>query len=341
MKRHLNTLFVTTEGSYLAKEGQAVLVRVEKETRLRVPLINLDGIVCFGRVGASPSLLGACAEAGVSVSLMNRHGRLRACVLGFLPGNVLLRRAQYRASDDSELSARIARTIVAAKIANCRSVLLRGARDSRSTETVEALQQVASTLENPLREVRTATTVDSARGHEGNAAAGYFAVFNHFISADGFSMDSRSRRPPLDAVNSLLSFLYSMLCHDARSACETVGLDSQVGFLHRDRPGRPSLALDLMEELRPFLVDRLVLSLINRGQVRPAGFRVTESGAVRMDDDTRKAVLVAYQKRKQDEIRHPFLDERTTVGLLVHLQARLLARFLRGDLDEYPPFIWR
>ena len=183
MKRHLNTLFVTTEGSYLAKEGQAVLVRVEKETRLRVPLINLDGIVCFGRVGASPSLLGACAEAGVSVSLMNRHGRLRACVLGFLPGNVLLRRAQYRASDDSELSARIARTIVAAKIANCRSVLLRGARDSRSTETVEALQQVASTLENPLREVRTATTVDSARGHEGNAAAGYFAVFNRWTVA--------------------------------------------------------------------------------------------------------------------------------------------------------------
>lgn len=341
MKRHLNTLFVVTDGSYLSKEGQAVRVKVEKETKLRVPLINLDGIVCFGRVGASPALLGACAEAGVTVSMMSRHGRLLARVVGFTPGNVLLRRTQYRTADDPDQSASIARNIVAAKIANCRSVLLRSARDSSNSQVKDSLQAAARSMENPLREARHAKTVDTARGYEGEAAATYFRVWNDLLGGKGFVMNGRSRRPPLDPVNALLSFLYSLLSHDARSAAEAAGLDSQVGFLHRDRPGRPSLALDLMEELRPFLADRVALSLINRGQVTPDGFRTSESGAVVMDDDTRKTVLSAYQKRKQDELTHPFLGEKITIGLLVHLQARLLARHLRGDLDEYPPFLWR
>lgn len=341
MKRHLNTLFVTTEGSYLSKEGQAVRVKVEKETRMRVPLINLDGIVCFGRIHCSPVLLGACAEAGVRVSFMSQNGRLRAAVVGFTSGNVLLRRTQYRLADDAEATCRIARQIVAAKIANGRSVLLRAARDGKQDSAIAALKQTARSLVNPLEAVRKAQSTESVRGSEGEAAASYFAAFNEMLAGDEFAMTGRSRRPPLDPANALLSFLYSMLCHDARSACEAAGLDAAVGFLHRDRPGRPSLALDLMEELRPFLVDRLVLSLINRRQVSPGGFRTTESGAVLMEDDTRKAVVTAYQKRKQDEITHPFLDEKTTVGLLVHLQARLLARHLRGELDEYPPFIWR
>ena len=341
MKRHLNTLFVVTDGSYLSKEGQAVRVKVEKETKLRVPLINLDGIVCFGRVGASPALLGACAEAGVTVSMMSRHGRLLARVVGFTPGNVLLRRTQYRVADNPDQSAAIARNIVAAKIANCRSVLLRSARDSSDPQTKDSLQAAARSMENPLREARHAQTVDAARGYEGEAAATYFRLWNDLIVGKGFVMNGRSRRPPLDPVNALLSFIYSLLSHDARSAAEAAGLDSQVGFLHRDRPGRPSLALDLMEELRPFLADRVALSLINRGQVTLNGFRTSESGAVVMDDDTRKTVLSTYQKRKQDELTHPFLGEKTTVGLLIHLQARLLARHLRGDLDEYPPFLWR
>lgn len=341
MKRHLNTLFVMTEGSYLSKEGQAVRVKVEKQTKLRVPLINLDSIVCFGRVGASPALLGACAKADVAVSMMSRHGRLLARVIGFSPGNVLLRRTQYRSTDDEARSARIARNIVAAKIANCRSVLLRSARDSSDAATREGLQAAARTMENPLREARQSTSVNAARGYEGGAAAAYFRLWNRLVNSQDFQISRRSRRPPLDPANALLSFLYSLLCHDARSAAETVGLDSQVGFLHRDRPGRPSLALDLMEELRPFLADRVALSLINRGQVTARGFRTSESGTVLMDDETRKVVVTAWQKRKQDEITHPFLGEKTTVGLLVHLQARLLARHLRGDLDEYPPFLWR
>lgn len=341
MKRHLNTLFITTEGTYLSKEGQSVRVKIEKTTKLRVPLINLDGIVCFGRVSCSPALLGACAEAGVRVSFMTSYGRLRAAVVGFTSGNVLLRRTQYRLADTPEATCQIARQIVSAKIANCRSVLLRAARDSKNESTIAALQATARSLTNPLDAARKSPSTDSVRGTEGEAAAAYFGAFNHLLSGEEFSMNGRNRRPPRDAVNALLSFLYSMLCHDARSACEAAGLDSAVGFLHRDRPGRPSLALDLMEELRPFLVDRLVLSLINRRQVHLKGFRTTESGGVVMDDDTRKIVLTSYQKRKQDEITHSFLEEKTTVGLLVHLQARLLARRLRGDLDDYPPFIWR
>lgn len=343
MKHHLNTLFVTTQGAYLAKESEAVLVRVEKQTKLRVPIHTLGGIVCFGNVTCSPYLMGLCGERGVAISFMTEKGRFLARVAGFTPGNVMLRREQYRRADDPGCCAGIARAVVVGKIANARTVLLRGIRDRPDGAGIATLQHASDTLERCIRQARAADSVDVLRGVEGEAARIYFGVFNRLITTqrDTFVFHERSRRPPLDNVNALLSFLYAMLAHDLRAACETTGLDAAVGFLHRDRPGRPGLALDLMEEFRPFLVDRLVLSLINRRQVQGSGFRRAPGGGVRMDDATRKAVLVAYQKRKQEELVQPFLGEKTTVGLLPHLQARLLARHLRGDLDGYPPFVWR
>jgi CRISPR-associated protein Cas1 len=343
MKPHLNTLFITTQGSYLAKEGLAVLVRVEKQTKLRVPLHTLGGIVCFGRVGISPSLMGLCGQTGVAISFLSERGQFLARVTGFTSGNVLLRREQYRRADSMKESAAIARAMVAAKIANCRSVLLRNSRDYVDAPNRSVVDAAAGKMLFNLESIQKCEDLDSLRGLEGDAAGIYFDAFDHLITAqkEGFAFKTRSRRPPLDNVNALLSFLYAMLGHDARCAAEAAGLDPAVGFLHRDRPGRPGLALDLMEEFRPFLADRLALSLINRRQVSPAGFTTSESGGIRMDDPTRKAVLVAWQKRKQEEITHPFLNEKTTVGLLLHLQARFLARHLRGDLDAYPPFLWK
>lgn len=343
MKRHLNTLFVTTQGAYLSKDGEAVLVRVENETRLRVPIHTLGGIVCFGRVGCSPFLMGLCAKRGVSISLLTENGRFLARVHGFTPGNVLLRREQYRRADDAGASAEIARSIVLGKLANARIVLQRAGRDHPENGDSGALRGAIAQLDRCIGDAQSAVSLKTLRGAEGEAARAYFGVFNRLITAqrEDFVFRERSRRPPLDNVNALLSFLYALLGHDVRTACEAAGLDPAVGFLHRDRPGRPSLALDLMEEFRAFLADRLALSLINRRQVQASGFQRTESGGVQMDDATRKVVLVAYQKRKQEEIRHPFLGERTTVGLLPHLQARLLARHLRGELDAYPPFVWR
>jgi CRISPR-associated protein Cas1 len=343
MKRHLNTLFVTTQGSYLSKEGQAVVVKVEKETKLRVPLHTLGGIVCFGQVGCSPYLLGMCAEAGVAISFLTEHGRFLARVHGFTPGNVLLRREQYRRADNLCTSAEVARPMVIAKIANSRTVLLRALRDHPEKGGGVALGHAVVHLDRCLSDAQKVADLDALRGVEGEAARVYFGIFDQLITAqkESFAFRERSRRPPLDNVNSLLSFLYALLAHDARAACEAAGLDPAVGFLHRDRPGRPGLALDLMEEFRAFLADRLALSLINRRQVQGSGFKAAASGGIQMDEATRKTVLVAYQKRKQEEIQHPFLGEKTTVGLLLHLQARLLARYLRGDLDGYPPFIWR
>ncbi len=343
-------MFVTTQGSYLRKDGEAVQVMVERESKLRVPLHNLGGIVCFGRVGASPALLGRCAEHGIAVTYLTEHGRLLARVLGFSPGNVLLRRAQYRRADgladddgDADGLLPVVQPIVMAKLLNSRAVLLRAVRDYPDASGRADLESAAQRLAKGVDQARRSRDVDHLRGIEGESAGIYFGVFQHLITRprDDWPFNGRSRRPPLDRVNALLSFLYTLLVHDARSACEAAGLDSQVGFLHRDRPGRPSLALDLMEELRAFLCDRLALSLINRGQIKPTGFRTTEAGGVLMNDDTRKAVLTAYQKRKQETLDHPFLQERVSVGLIVHLQARLLARYLRGDLDAYPAFIWR
>lgn len=343
MKRHGNTLYVTTPGAYLAKDGETVAVRIEGETRLRVPIHTLDGVVCFGKVSASPFLLGFCAKRGVGFSMLSEYGRFLARVQGPVSGNVLLRREQYRRADSEDASAAIARSFLAAKVANARWVLVRWLRAPTDDTGAEAVRRAAETLRHRLDEIEREPTLDRLRGIEGHAARQYFEVFDHLIGQqkDGFRFAGRNRRPPTDPVNALLSFLYTLLRHDCESALETVGLDPAVGYLHRDRPGRASLALDLMEELRPYLADRLALSLINKRQVHPAGFTRDEGGAVWMDDDTRKAVITAYQQRKDDTLEHPFLQERTTVGLLMHLQALLLARHLRGDLDAYPAFFAR
>ncbi len=343
MKRLLNTLFVTTQGSYLTREGETVLVRIEHETKLRIPIHTLDSIVCFGQVSCSPPMMGLCGERNVTLSFLSERGKFLARVHGPISGNVLLRREQYRRADDEEASAQIARAVVAAKIANSRTVLLRAVRDRPEHEGVPALQEAAKRLVHVLEDLKSPLPLNTIRGLEGEAARNYFGVFDHLITAqkESFFFHHRSRRPPLDNVNGLISFLYTLLVHDVTSALEAVGLDPAVGYLHRDRPGRPGLALDLMEEFRSYFADRLALSLINRQQIKGKGFRTTETGAVLMDDDTRKTVLVAYQKRKQEEIQHPFLEEKVAIGLLPHIQALLLARYHRGDLDGYPPFLWK
>ena len=343
MRQLLNTLFVTTQGAYLSREGEAVLVRVEHENKLRVPIHTLGGIVCFGLVSCSPPLMELCGDRNVAISFLSEQGRFYARVQGPVSGNVLLRREQYRRADIEVVSSEIARAVVIAKIANCRTVLLRAVRGRPDAPEVTAIEVASRRLARLLDELRQPAPLEVVRGREGDAARTYFEVFDHLIAAqkEDFFFHERSRRPPLDNVNALLSFFYTLLAHDVTAALETVGLDPAVGFLHRDRPGRPSLALDLMEEFRPIFADRLALSLINLQQIRGKGFRQTESGAVMMDDATRKEVLVAYQKRKQEEIQHPFLNEKLAVGLLPHVQAMLLARYLRGDLDGYPPFFWK
>lgn len=344
MKKLLNTLYVTTQGAWLARERENVLVRVEQETRLRLPVHNLGSIVGFGQVSASAPLMGLCAERGVSLNFFTEQGRFLARVEGPVSGNVLLRRAQYRRSDTPESSAELAATLVAAKIANSRFVLQRALRDRPKSSHRNNIEAAIDHLATLLRRVRNSSMeLDSIRGYEGAAAHAYFEVFNHLILSDSgdFEFKGRNRRPPRDAVNALLSFVYTLLRHDIASALEGVGLDPAVGFLHRDRPGRPALGLDLMEELRAPLADRLVLALINRKQVSPGGFSVDETGGVSMDNDTRKSVLVAWQERKQESVRHPYLNESVPIGLIPHLQARLLANHLRGELDAYPAFIWR
>jgi len=343
MKKLLNTLYVTTQGAYLAKEGETVVVSVNREARLQVPLHTLSGIVCFGQVSCSPFLMGFCAERGVGLSYLTEHGRFLARVQGPVSGNVLLRREQYRRADDGDGSAAVARGVLIGKVANSRTVLQRALRDHGGKADVVALEDAAKRLRTSLDRLQGAASVDTLRGIEGDAAGTYFGVFDHLITSqkEDFQFHARSRRPPLDNINCLLSFLYTLLMHDVRGALESVGLDPAVGFLHRDRPGRPGLALDLMEEFRPVLADRLALSLVNLGVVKKNGFRKTETGAVLMDDETRKALLIAYQKRKQEEIMHPYLGEKVEFGLLPFVQALLLARHLRGDLDGYPPFLWK
>jgi CRISP-associated protein Cas1 len=343
MKQLLNTLYVTTQGAYLARDGETVVVKVEQDVALRVPIHTLSSVVCFGRVSHSPPLLGLCAERGVALSFLTESGRFLARVQGPVSGNVLLRREQYRRSDDDTKTSEIARSVVIAKVANCRTVLLRAAREKPEADGRPDLERAAQRLGQLVDELQKEMPLDTVRGHEGDAARVYFGAFDHLIteSKDAFFFRERSRRPPLDNINALLSLLYTLLTHDVTAALEGVGLDPAVGFLHRDRPGRPSLALDLVEELRPVIADRLALSMINRRQLTGDGFRTTESGAVEMDDGTRKEVLVAYQKRKQEELVHPFLKERIAFGIVPHAQAMLLARHLRGDLEGYPSFLWR
>ena len=342
MKKHLNTLFVTTQGAYLAKDGETVAVRIDGEVALRVPLHTLGAIVCFGNVGCSPFLMGFCGERNVGLSFLTENGRFLARVQGPVTGNVLLRREQYRRADDLVFSARIAAACVLGKVANCRTVLLRARRDHADRVDTDALQLATDRLSASIRRLQDDLDLDAVRGIEGDAARVYFEAFDHLIvrDKDHFFMRGRSRRPPLDRVNCLLSFLYTLVLHDLRSALESVGLDPAVGYLHRDRPGRAGLALDLMEEFRP-MADRLALSLVNLGQLQAGDFVFSDGGAVRMSDAARKTLLVAYQKRKQEEMVHPFVDERMSLGLYFHMQALLFARMLRDELDGYPPVIWK
>ena len=343
MRKLLNTLYVTLPEAYLGRDGENVVVRVSEEERFRVPIHNLEGIVCFNYVGTSPSLMGLCCERGVSLSYIASSGRFLARVTGPVSGNVLLRRRQYRLTDNMEDATAIAISFVSGKIHNCRNVLLRYLRDHDDKGGSAEVGEVANRLSAYGRSLHEQSTLDSLRGIEGDSAREYYSVFDHLITSqkETFKFRGRTRRPPFDEVNALLSFLYTILAHDCAAALETVGLDPQVGFLHRDRPGRMSLALDLMEELRPYLVDRFVLTLINNGQVGPRGFTRKESGAVIMDEETRRYVIGEWQKRKLGEITHPFLNERISVGLIPYVQALLLARHLRGDLDGYPPFLMR
>lgn len=334
---------MTIPDTYLACDGENVLVRVNDEIKFRVPVHNLEGIVCFGFAGASPKLMHLCCERGVTISFLSQYGKFMGRVTGNVSGNVLLRRTQYRWSDDVVVTARLSRRFIAAKIINSRAVLHRVLRDHGEVVDKQPLERAIKLLAGMPEKLEKAFNGDSIRGIEGDAAHLYFSNFNQLVLSqkDAFRMLGRNRRPPTDRINALLSFLYTLLTHEVVAALESVGLDPQVGFLHRDRPGRPSLALDVMEELRPHFVDRLAVTLINRNQIVAKGFVVKENGAVVMDDDTRKEVLTAWQKRKQEEITHPYLEEKIPLGLVPYVQAMLLARHMRGDLEDYPPFFWK
>ena len=343
MKKYLNTLFVTTQGAYLSKEGETIVVTAEKQKLLQVPACAIGGIICFGNVGCSPFLMGFCAEKSIAISFLTEYGRYLASVHGRINGNVLLRRQQYRIADNEKDCLAIARSFTAAKIYNSRSVLCRALRDHSDKIAGDVVNSAADYLAASIKKSQAAHNLDELRGIEGDAAGTYFSVFDHLIlgQKEDFKFGDRNRRPPLDNVNCLLSFIYTLLMYDVRSALDSVGLDSCVGMLHRDRPGRPSLALDMMEEWRSVIADRLVLSLINREQLSGKDFKKAETGAVLLSDEGRKTVLTAYQKRKQEEITHPYLQETVQTGLLFYIQALLLARHLRGDIDGYPAFLWK
>lgn len=336
MKKMLNTLYITKQESYLHKERETIVVK-QGDTKLgQFPSLSVGNILCFGQVSVSPFLMGYCAEQGIGLAFYTEYGKFLARVQGKQTGNVLLRRAQYRWADDIEKSVGIARLMVAAKIANGRSVLQREIRNHGENPQIDnAVDRLAISLRN----VKKAGSTEECMGIEGEAAACYFAVFNELLRGSGFVFGGRVRRPPTDPVNALLSFVYSLITQECISALQGVGLDPYVGFLHRDRPGRTSLALDLLEEFRSSWADRFVLTLINRRQVQLSDFVTESSGAVRLKDDTRKNLLVAYQERKQVEVLHPYLEEQVPIGLLPHCQAVLLARHIRGDTEFYTPYL--
>lgn len=344
MKKHLNTLYITSADTYIRKEQETFVVEKKNEEGewrkvFQAPVKSIENIVSFGFHPITPQLMAECTEKNVGICFLSENGRFLARVYGAQKGNVLLRKAQYKLADSGEESLKIARNIVAAKAANSRYQLQRHLRnhpEADNTGVSSAIEIIGSRLKN----VKTASTLNELRGYEGECANEYFGVLGELITAqrESFSFNGRSRRPPLDPVNALLSFTYAIIANDVRSALEAVGLDPQVGFLHRIRPGRPSLALDIMEEFRAYLGDRIVMNLINLKQVAIQDFEFRESGEVRMSDKARKELLTSYQKRKQEEITHPFLGERITIGLLPHIQAQLLARYIRGDIEEYPPF---
>lgn len=346
MKTLANVLYVLSDGSRLSQKGKTLLLRQNDNTVARFPIHLLENVVCFGRVEISPFAMGLCGKNGVPIALLTPHGRLMARIIGNQRGHIQLRRRQFRAAESAEMSAKLARWFVAAKILNSRNVLQRALRDhdEKLDETDHAavdkaiikMRRIFKRLEGDEK-----LDIKMIRGLEGEAARAYFNVFGSAITAkqEDFTFMGRNRRPPKDPVNALLSFVYALLANDVRAACESVGLDPQMGFLHSDRSGRPALALDLMEELRPILADRLVLSLINRRQVFADGFTNDSGGGVRMTDDTRRVVLRVWQERKRESIRHPTLGEPIAFGVLPHVQAKLLARFLRGDADYYSAFV--
>lgn len=343
MHELLNVLYVLTQGAVLHLDHDTVRVDVERETRLRVPLLRLNGIVVSGQVTITPFLIQRCAEDGRSLVWLDRNGRFKARVEGKTRGNVLLRRAQHLALSDSERRRLISRQIVAAKIQNSRQILLRAARESTDELEKTALAEAAGRLAVILDRLRRLTDLDMIRGAEGEAARAYFGVFGYMVRGDraSFALDGRTRRPPRDRTNALISFLYALVRAECSSALEGVGLDPQVGYLHALRPGRPALALDLMEEFRPVIADRLAITLVNRRQLKAEHFEETPGNAVQLTEEGRRAVIVEYQRRKEEEIQHRVLKQKVPLGLIPHVQARLLARHLRGDLTHYPPFLYR
>jgi CRISPR-associated protein Cas1 len=343
MKKLLNTFYVTMPDAYLSLDGENIVVKQDNSELRRVPLHNLESIVTFGRQGASPALMGKCAKEGISLVFMTEYGRLQASVVGEERGNVLLRRTQYRYADDEGKCLEISKNMLVGKLYNSRWVLERTMRDHPLRIDVEKMKRISHFIAEAAKSIREAKSTGELFGLEGEAASLYFSIFDEMIltNKEDFYFKRRTRRPPLDNVNALLSFAYALLANDTSAALSAVGLDPFVGFLHSDRPGRRSLALDVIEELRAPFADRFVLKLINMRQLSGSDFVQKESGAVALKDEARKVFLEAWQRRKQEALIHPFLKEKISWGLVPHVQAMLLARFLRGDLDEYPPFLWK
>lgn len=343
MKKLLNTLYVLSEDAYLSLDGETVVIQRPEESDRHFPLHTLENILCFSYKGTSPALMGKCSRMGIGLSFFTPHGQFLTRCWGENNGNVLLRKEQYRRSDHQTESCHIAKQMISGKVYNARWVLLRGIRDHALRLDVSELQHSADLLKISLEQIPNCPSLERLRGLEGEAAAIYFGVLDSLIlqNRDTFFFRERSRRPPKDAFNALLSFVYSLLANLCASALEGAGLDSYVGFLHRDRPGRASLALDLMEELRPVLGDRFALTLINHRLIRPEHFDFRENGSVLLTDSGRRILLNAWQERKRETLTHPFLSEKLSWGLVPHIQALLLARYLRGDLDAYPPFLWK
>lgn len=340
MRNLLNTLYITNPDAYISRDGENVVIKINNVEMLRRPIHILEGIVCFNYVGISPKLMSLCVENNVCVSFLNEYGKFMARVSGKVKGNVLLRRTQYRYADDKEKSLTIAKNFIIGKIVNCKNVVNRAIRDHSGSVDLENMRYTLEKLSFSLDSVKKATNGDELRGIEGEAAKTYFGSFNNLIlqQKEEFCFTERSRRPPMDYINALLSYAYTLLTYEMENALETVGLDPYVGFMHTDRPGRVSLALDMIEELRPYMAERFILSLINKNQISSKGFITKESGGIIMDKETKDIFLTAWQKRKQDEITHPFLDEKIELGLLPYVQAMLMSRFLRGDIESYPPF---
>ncbi|MCI5648975.1 MAG: type I-C CRISPR-associated endonuclease Cas1c [Fusicatenibacter sp.] len=343
MKKLLNTLYVTIPETYLSLDGENVVVLKEKQEIGRVPLHNIERIMTFGYLGVSPALMGKCVEYGIELVFLSPYGKFLARVEGGISGNVLLRREQYRIADDEEKSLEIARNMILGKLYNSRQVILRVLRDHELRVNVEMLRKKAEFLQKSMEKCRNVKNMESLRGIEGECASVYFSVFDEMIlqQKQVFHFTVRSKRPPMDQVNALLSFSYSLCTSMCASALEAVGLDPYVGFMHSDRPGRRSLALDLVEEFRAWMCDRFVLMLINKKVVNADHFEQREDGAVLLNEKGRKEVLAAWQKRKNEMIKHPFLDEKMEWGMLPYVQALLLARYIRGDLDTYPVFMWK